>query len=116
MAEQKQLPATLGVIHGRFHTPYISILLSAGVMLALALSGTFVQLLTLSVITRLIFYVTTCAALPVFRGDSSVPHAAFKIPAGLLIATLSVAICFWLLSNTSGRDGLITVIAAAVGL
>jgi len=116
MAEQKQLPASLALIHERFHTPFISVLCSATVMLALALSGTFVQLLTLSVITRLIFYVTTCAALPVLRGDSSVPRAAFEIPAGPLIATLSVAICFWLLSNTTGRDGLITVIAAAVGL
>jgi len=116
MAEQKQLPGKLAVIHRRFHTPFISVLCSATVMLALALSGTFVQLLTLSVITRLIFYVTTCAALPVFRRDSRVPNAAFKIPAGLPIATLSVAICFWLLSNTTSRDGLITMIAAAVGL
>jgi amino acid transporter len=116
MAEQKQLPATLALIHRRFHTPYISVLCSAVVMLALALSGTFVQLLTLSVITRLIFYITTSAALPVFRRDTSIPPAAFKIPAGTLIATLSVAVSFWLLSNITGRDALITAIAACIGL
>src|SRR5262249_55095939 len=52
MAEQKQLPRILAGIHRRFHTPYVAVVSSAAVMLGLALSGTFVELLTLSVVTR----------------------------------------------------------------
>jgi basic amino acid/polyamine antiporter, APA family len=116
MADQRQLPGALAVIHHRFHTPYISIVCSAAVMLGLALSGTFVQLLTFSVIARLIFYCTTCAALPVFRRAPGVPPAAFRIPAGALIATLSVGICFWLLSNSTAGQLWISAIACGAGL
>jgi amino acid transporter len=116
MAEQRQVPGKFGYIHRRFHTPYISTACSAGVMLALALSGTFVELLTLSVIGRLIFYITTCAALPVLRRTGSAAPAAFRIPAGNAMAVLSVAICCWLLSNSTGRDAWLAVIAAGAGL
>src|SRR5262249_16204867 len=116
LAEQRQLPQKLAVIHSRFPTPHISVMCSAALMLGLALSGTFVKLLTLSVIARLIFYITTSAALPVFRRAGGAPPAAFKIPAGPFIATLSVAVSCWLLSNTTSRDAWITVIAGGAGL
>jgi len=116
MAEQRQLPQVLAAIHKRFRTPYISILCSAGVMLGFALSGTFIQLLTLSVITRLVVYATTCAALPVLRRRGTVRAPAFKVPSGFLVATASVALCVWMLTNSTKRDALIAAIAAGVGL
>src|SRR5438067_9696097 len=42
MAERNQLPSFLASTHSRFHTPHFAILISAAVMLALSISGTFI--------------------------------------------------------------------------
>jgi amino acid transporter len=48
MGEREELPPVLGATHPRFHTPHYAILLTGAVMLALALSGTFIYALTIS--------------------------------------------------------------------
>src|SRR5574338_562387 len=50
MAEQKQLPSFIGSVHRSFFTPYVSILLTAGLMLFLTLKSSFVAALTISTI------------------------------------------------------------------
>ena len=42
MAERRELPQFIAMVHRRFRTPHLSILITAAVMLALTLSGTFV--------------------------------------------------------------------------
>lgn len=116
MAEHRQLPQFLATIHKSFRTPYTSILLSVGVTLGFALSGTFIQLLTVSVLARLAVYAATCAALPVLRRKGNVPPPVFKAPWGVALAVASVALCVWLLSNSTKREALTAVIASGVGL
>jgi basic amino acid/polyamine antiporter, APA family len=116
MAEQGQLPQILAAVHRRFRTPYISILFSACVVLGLALSGTFIQLVTISVIARLSMYAATCLALPILRRKSDLLAPTFKLPAGPAIAAVSAALCLWMLSNSTGREALMTGIAVGVGL
>jgi amino acid transporter len=116
MAEQRQVPRMLAAVHKRFHTPYSSILLSSAVALVFALSGTFVQLLTLSVLARLIVYAATCAALPVLRRKGNAPPPVLKAPWGVALAGASIALCLWLLSNSAGREALTALIAAGIGL
>ena len=116
MAEQRQLPRLLAAVHSRYRTPYVSILLSASVILGFAVSGTFIQLLTISVLARLTVYAATCAALPVLRRKTNVPLPLFKTPAGIAIATASVALCIWLVSSSTKREALTTTIAASAGV
>lgn len=116
MAEQRQLPAILSVVHSRFHTPYVSILIAAAVILGFALSGTFIQLITISVLARLAVYVATCASLLVLRRRDDVQPPLFKAPAGVLIAILSIGLCAWLLASSTRAEALTAAIAAAVGL
>lgn len=116
MADHRQLPQFLAAIHKSFRTPYISILISSGVTLGFALSGTFVQLLTVSVLARLAVYAATCAALPVLRRKGHVPRPLFKAPWGGALAVASVALCVWLLSNSSKREALTAAVASGVGL
>ena len=54
-----------------------AILITAGVMLAFAVSGTFVQLATISVGSRLVVYGATCAALPVLRRRDDLETGGF---------------------------------------
>ena len=62
LAEQGDLPPFFGRVHSRFRTPANSVLVTSGVSLALALSGTFAAMAAASAITRLFIYVATCAA------------------------------------------------------
>ncbi|HYV84212.1 MAG TPA: APC family permease [Pyrinomonadaceae bacterium] len=116
MAEQKQLPAFVGRVHRKFFTPYVSILITAGLMLFLTLKSSFVAALTISTIARLVTYGATCLALPVFRHKKEVPPAAFRLRGGSIIAILSLLLIVWLLLNAKPAEVRATAIAAAVGL
>jgi amino acid transporter len=116
MAEQRQFPRIFAAVHARFRTPHVSILISAVAILSFALSGTFIQLLTISVLARLVVYASTCAALPVLRRKSELRPPIIKVPAGIVIATVSVGLCIWLIASSTKREALTTAIAAGVGL
>src|SRR5947207_3352407 len=116
MAEQKQLPAFIGSIHRRFFTPYVAILITAGLMLLLTLKSSFVAALTISTIARLVTYGATCIALPVFRARRHVPAPTFRLPGGTAIAILSLLLIIWLLLNSTLQEAKAAALAAAAGL
>ena len=116
MAEQNQLPQAIGTIHKRFATPYIAILITAALLLFLTMKSSFVQLLTISTLARLVYYGATCLALPIFRRRKEIPPPAFRLPNGTLIAILSLVLIVWLLAHSTAQEAKATAIAAVVGL
>lgn len=97
MAEKGQLPARVAAVHPRFRTPHVSLVISSVCMLAITLGTSFISAATLTVGLRVLVYLLTCAALPVLRRRQGGPKAAFRVPAGNVVATLSVVICVALL-------------------
>ena len=116
MAEDGRLPGVFGVVHSRFRTPHVAILVSAVVMVALTLSGSFATLAAISTIIRLLTYAATCAALLQLRRQSNAPSAAFIAPFGRVAATAALILSAWLLSNSARSDAWTTVIAGVAGL
>jgi amino acid transporter len=116
MAEQKQLPAFIGTVHRSFFTPYVAILITAALMLFLTLKSSFVAALTISTIARLVTYGATCITLPVFRHRKNAPPAAFRLPAGTIIAMLALVLIVWLLLHSTLQEAKVSALAAAVGL
>jgi amino acid transporter len=116
MAEQKQLPAFIGSIHRRFFTPYVSILITAGLMLFLTLKSSFLAALTISTIARLVTYAATCISLPVFRARPEMPAPVFRLPGGTILAILSLLLIIWLLMNSTLAEAKAAGWAAGVGL
>lgn len=116
IAEQRQLPSIFAAIHRRFFTPHVAILVTAAVMLILTLRSSFVAALTISAIARLVTYAVTCAALPVLRRRTDVPVPAFKVRGGPIIAVAALILAVWLLANSTLREAVTAVIAAAVGM
>ncbi|HSK65104.1 MAG TPA: APC family permease [Pyrinomonadaceae bacterium] len=119
MAEQKQLPAFIGSVHRSFFTPYVAILITAGLMLFLTLKSSFVAALTISTIARLVTYAATCIAVPVFRHRDRAaqgPSAAFRLPGGTIIAMLSLLLIVWLLLNSTLQEAKAAALAGGVGL
>jgi basic amino acid/polyamine antiporter, APA family len=117
MAEQGQLPTPLARVHKRFRTPHISILISAVAALMIALPGTFIYAVKITVITRVIVYASTCAALPILRRRSPAEAPdSFRAPAGVPIAIVSVLLCLGLLLRSEWREARDVLIAIAIGL
>ena len=116
MGERGEMPRFLGRTHTHFHTPHYAILFTGAVMLALALSGTFIYALTISTLARLTIYMTTCAALPVLRRKAGVRAALLHVKGGVAIAAAAILLACWLLSNSTWREARDTAIAAALGL
>ena len=116
MGEYGDLPGSLAFVHTRYRTPIVSIVLTTAVMLVLTLSGTFIYLITLSTVSRLVTYFATCAALPVLRRRATAPRAAFLLPAGTIVASAALILIVWLLSNCTLLEARDTGIALAAGL
>ena len=117
MAEQNELPQILAKTHSKFKTPYVSILLTAAVILTFTIWTSFIAALTISTIARLIIYVTTCAALPIFRRRKDLPQAAFTLPFGILASILALGLTIWLLAYVDyKKEGLAILIVAVIGL
>jgi amino acid transporter len=116
MAADGHLPRSFSVVHPRFRTPYVAILISAAAMVGLTVTGSFVTLAAISTIIRLLTYAATCAALLRFRRDPSATRAAFVAPFGRFAAVAALVLSAWLLSSSSRSDAWTTAIAGAVGL
>src|SRR5262245_6881755 len=119
MAGDLILPRVFAATHDRFRTPHLAIIATAAVMLALALSGSFISVLTVSVIARLLSYVVTCAALITLRRRDEREmrfKAQFKAPAGVAVSIAALGLSAWLLANSSASEARNATIAAAAGL
>jgi basic amino acid/polyamine antiporter, APA family len=117
MAEQDELPKILGTTHSKFKTPYVSIFLTGFCVLIFTIQSDFVSALTISTITRLLVYATTCAALPVLRNRGNVAKAEFIAPFGIAAAIFSLLLTAWLLTNVDfKKEGLAIVFAVISGL
>ncbi len=105
-------PAVMGKVHPKYRTPAWAIITQTAIALALALSGSFVELAMLSVIARMATYIGTVAAVPVLRKKFGKTEHAFRLPGGWTIPILALIICAILLASTT----LFNLIAGAIGL
>lgn len=117
MSEQRDLPPVFEKTHPKFKTPHIAILFTAVVMLFLAIQTSFLTAVSIATIARLLFYASTCLALPIFRRRKTAPPAHFIAPLGVVAAFLSIVLIVWLLTNVDyAKEGLAVIIAATAGL
>ena len=116
LAEDGLLPAPLKAVHARFHTPYVSIVLYGVVTLALALSGTFVGMVRISAVARIIPYTLTCLAVPVLRKKVPGSPDHFRLRGGTLVPASAVIVCLWLLWQSPWKDALAAAAALMTGV
>ena len=115
LARGRQLPAAMARIDPRFRTPVVSIVLFSAVSWIFAVSGTFVQLAALSVLGRLLYYATTCLAVPILRRKLPSTEGRFTLRGGPLIPVLALGTCGWLLTGTSLSQALAALAALVLG-
>jgi hypothetical protein len=84
-----------------------------------AVSGGFAQLVALSAVSRLLFSIAICLAVPILRRRAVAP--SFVLPGGPSIPLLAVALSIWLLTGLSrgqaiaGGVGVLTGLAVYAG-
>ncbi|BDU15351.1 APC family permease [Lysobacter auxotrophicus] len=108
-------PRWLGAIHPRFRTPAVSIVLIGAVSLALALSGSFVQLALLSVVSRLCTYLGTAGSVLVLRHRHGDRDGALRLPGGALIPVAAIVLSLALLASAQIANLIAAAIALAIG-
>ena len=114
MAEAGDLPAALGAVAPRRQTPDAAVAITAAVVLALALTGTFVGIVAVSTAIRLVTYALTASAVPVLRRREG--RGLWGGVAGLPVIALSLGLTAWMLSSVRLHEAALAGGLAAVGV
>jgi amino acid transporter len=112
LAEQGDLPPVFAAVHNRFRTPYVSILVFAVSLWALATIGNFRWNVVLSSAARLITYGLVCASLLALRRKQP-GAAAYRVPLGPIFPVTGIALMLVLLTRIT-REELAWILATAV--
>lgn len=113
LAQNGDFPGFLGIVHRRYRTPWISIVAFAATVWAFASFGSFSWNAFVSSAGRLVMYSSVAVALLIFRRKG--PSAPFKMPAGILIAVLTIAICGLLAAQMRRGELYVLLITTALG-
>jgi amino acid transporter len=105
-------PRLLAQVHARYQTPAWAIAVQGVIAGALALSGSFVQLATLSIVARLATYIGTAAAVPVLRRKFEAREQTIVLPGGSTIPVLALLLCLGLLASATVQN----LVAGLIGL
>ena len=120
LAEQGDLPGFFGRIHPAFRTPVNAIVITSGLSLVLAVSGTFQSMAQASAISRLLVYTATCTSMLRLRSarfSGQVMPARFVLPLGPAIPLAAIAIALTILAGATSiqlRNGLAALAAGAI--
>jgi len=114
-AEHGDMPQWLAAVHQKFRTPHIAIVIFGLCLWLFSLIGSFQWNVTISAMSRLIYYASVCAALPVLRRKKDVPEAQFRLLMGNLFALLAVAVSLLLFPKLDSR-GLLVLGVLALGI
>jgi len=117
LAENRLLPAWFGNVHPRYATPDHSILVMGGLALAMALTGSFVELAVASSLSRMLSYIVCIASLPIIRNraDDTMKARAYRIRGGYLLPLVGLAICLWLTAQATADNWRTVGMLLAVG-
>ena len=113
LAEAGDLPRWFASVHPVFRTPHVAIIGYSIIAWLLAITGTFKYVLTIFVISRMLAYGSTAAALIVLRRREG--PAPVQVPGGIVIAVLALASCVALLATVSRQAVRDVVIVVVIG-
>jgi amino acid transporter len=111
------LPAPLTLVHPRFRTPYVAIVVHVLVVIAFAVTGTFEKLGLIANGSVLLAYAACCAAvIELRRRNIRTENAPFRAPLAGLVPLLAMAAIAWILSGLTVSDWKAMAIVFGVAL
>jgi amino acid transporter len=121
MAEEADLPAFFSRVHPVFRTPYVSVVIYAILVWAMAASSGFLQNLSLSAVSRLFTYGLVCAALLQFRRWERSGHShgiappRFRLPGGAMVAILGIIFSLLMATRMSRQELIVMSATLLIG-
>ncbi|RLD22016.1 MAG: amino acid permease [Bacteroidetes bacterium] len=97
-------PKILSMVHPKYRTPYIAIIVYGSMSCILALLGEFEQLAILSSASILLIYLGVTFSLVKLRRDDKEGSDSFKAPGGYIVPVIAIITIVWLLSNLSTTE------------
>ena len=94
----------LALIHPKFKTPYLAIILYAGLGFSMAAAGGFRQLAVIASGSMLLVYFGVSLSVIKLRKMKETAPGEFKIPFGKTVPILSAGIILYFLSNLTGYE------------
>ncbi|HZI38786.1 MAG TPA: APC family permease [Acidimicrobiia bacterium] len=115
MARERILPARLGAVHGARQTPFVAIMATTAIAMALIASGDLGALADTTVLLLLLVFSGVNIAVLVLRRDP-VDHAHFKVPTAVPVvgAGVSLALMTTKEAQTFARAGLLLLVGVAL--
>ncbi|WNH12902.1 APC family permease [Thalassobellus suaedae] len=111
LARDKVIPIkALSKIHKSFATPYVSIITYASISFILSVIGSFEKLAVIASSSMLILYFGVALSVIKLRKSQKTQPGEFKIPGGLLVPVISIAIILYFLSNLSIQEMTATLV------
>lgn len=102
LAQDKLLPQQIAILNSK-GVPFWAIVIPGVLAIAIALTGSFVTLATISVLARLVQFLPTALAVLIFR--RRLPEKSlYHIPFGPVVPLLSIAFTLWLMSNAQFEE------------
>lgn len=112
LADSKYVPEIFNK-KGRFGTAGFAISLTTAITIGLALYGNFIFLASLTVIARLIEFISTAGSVLVFRKKKL--KALYRIPLGPVVPIAAIILSIWLLTQSSYEKIFFIMIGVAIG-
>ncbi len=118
MAADGYLPRPLAAVHPLHRTPHVAIAVQAAIVLAIALTGTYVKLAVMADVAILLVYLGCCLGAARLRrlgvGAAAEP---FLMPAGGVVPWVAAALIVCLLARAGAAAWLVTLgVAAAASI
>jgi amino acid transporter len=120
LAEHGDLPPVFARVHPVYRTPHVAIWFTTIVLVALALTGSFVFLAAVSAVARLVIYLSTCLATlwlrrPAAAAAAEVAPATFTVPLGPVIPVVASLITLGILAGATTQQLLAGLAALGAG-
>lgn len=104
----------LSVVHPKFATPYISVIIYISLSCFFSITGEFKQLAIFSSSSVLLVYMGVALAVMKLRMQKETDPSTFRIPGGFTVPILSVITILWFLSNLTPPEMMGIVIMIGV--
>ena len=98
MGQQGDFPAFFSVVHPRFRTPHVSILMYAALVFVFAVLGNFQWNAVLSAVSRLAVYAAIAISVPILRRRNDA-KAQFQLPLPYVFASAALVFSLVLLTQ-----------------
>jgi APA family basic amino acid/polyamine antiporter len=116
MSRDGIFPHWFDVLHGRFRTPFIAILLIGGVSIMLISSGSIVYIASISLFAELFFYVLAFASSISLRKKYPDLERPYRCP-HLMVGAPILILAYFILMSQLERDAMITgLVWLAIGI